>query len=487
VLPTITSLIEIPPLELSEIDKALDEKNTKIQSLESQLIDAGEKVNTFIQSLPKNPTEEKNPEDLIDFCYKLIDYGHNNINSYDRLKPELHEREGVLSLEIYNLRGRELDIKELLVIDTEIYQIAKLAWDNNVDLIHLSPEDFTNQAIPIVDYWITISRTEHDIATVAENFDTQVGEILIKPITEKIHELAENILKPNSQEKEEQTLSQLSKILEIVRQNPYWDNIKAADKTLPHVKSVQTSIVTILKGRETLSDGVKQELLKIFEENEAFIYKLLADKLSDYTTDEKHLALFNITPSEAQLLRERNWLKVNSYIQEITRRYEEGTKPTTLDLDQIAILANKFIVPTFFRGHRKIEQNVSIGPVGKAIHEGISANNLHQAMDTLINKGLDVVDVQNEFLFDMKMADLLVEYLDIHPLNDGNGTCAIFFVEMLNSFRGRPMQEHYAVSWEQRIKETLRNNLVATAICYAKIAKLAYIGNRKPAKQTPES
>lgn len=267
--------------------------------------------------------------------------------------------------------------------------------------------------------------------------------------------------------------------------------IKTANQMYPNKKldeKITSSFLKLTQRKQSLPSKLRQELNMFFVTEEALIMKLIGTQFSkkefiqkEFIRYEDFLSeLFNYSPHEIGVIRRFNWNNVKEYMNSIKATHD-GID--TGDIEKIHELAMQGLLPkelfgfrsryskhqnnnlfrqSLLHGYSDVTIKSEIGNKDRELQTTPVAE-IPEAMNHLVTKANESITGNlPKRLFEIQLALLAEDYAKIHPHYDGNGTCAVFFMEACMAARGDyELQETYALGLTPRIKETLRHNYIA--------------------------
>ncbi|MBI4138730.1 Fic family protein [Candidatus Uhrbacteria bacterium] len=217
-----------------------------------------------------------------------------------------------------------------------------------------------------------------------------------------------------------------------------------------------------LKGA-ALSKDIGGIFTEIFEEYQDFIEnefvvrqsKVLDKQKKPHSVEHLMRELFGRTTEEIEELKERNRANVAAYIEE-----NRDESPSIEVLQELHRRNNDGIVPREYSRFRKDEEAVSFGR-----RFGIIPDDVKAEMDDFEARArLATVEESATSLYEITVAKLHNDFLDIHPFPDRNGSTALLFIEFMMAKRGYTPGEKRESKYYNHLWKALGNNPVAVGI-----------------------
>lgn len=355
--------------------------------------------------------------------------------------------------------------------ETAMRSLPNLAESYGIDLTDI-PQDKLLGLASLYSELNQTKQTKHQ-AEIKSALQSRLHEALAQNALQKIDELSANIeanlenddLLKNLLRQTMETLGRLSKNIPQDSDHELWNQMYDKYKHLINIK------LTDAKSSAIFSE--------IFQEFSDFIDNEFAIKAYNYS-------LANKLPYDVESVMQLTYGRSSQEMEEIKKnnrknavaKLHELQSKETFDLEDIIELHranNRGITPSPFSRLRTGDELETFGKRFGILPEGVAEE--MKAWRTRVNDTIKRAKTEKwtNTRYEIAVAQLHNQILDIHPFLDRNGSTSLLFMELMMMRRGHVPSEKREKDYYKIIRRILGNNPVAIALVGYEMSLISYV------------
>ncbi len=230
---------------------------------------------------------------------------------------------------------------------------------------------------------------------------------------------------------------------------PYWDSIYVRFRAISEVKKQGSKVL-------------QQAFEEVFSQYEDFIEAEFFDATftemsKNYFSGEDTMReLFARTPEDVEELKKRNRKNLVEYV-----LLNKDKEPSAALLEELHRINNKGVVPASISRLRKEGENVAFGK-GRV---GTLGEDVQEEIEHVMARA-EWMHAQNhtQTIYEIAVAKLHNDILNIHPFVDRNGSTSFVFAEFMMAKRGYVPEKDREGGYYGQVRKVLGNNPIAIAV-----------------------